>query len=176
MTAEAEFEDGTQPEQEGAPQKRKFKLKLNLKLSRRMLIIGGAGLGLVLALGAGAYFLLFAGAKPAAEVTHLEAVPETFIFNLPTMTVNLNGEGDGEQFMKLTVALEVANEEMMVEIQPRMAKVVDAFQVYLRELRKSDLEGSAGIYRLKEELRRRVNVAIFPAQVESILFREILVQ
>ena len=78
--------------------------------------------------------------------------------------------------MKLTIALEVANEEMMVEIQPRMAKVVDAFQVYLRELRKSDLEGSAGIYRLKEELRRRVNVAIFPAQVESILFKEILVQ
>ena len=26
------------------------------------------------------------------------------------------------------------------------------------------------------ELRRRVNVAIFPAQVDSILFREILVQ
>ena len=65
---------------------------------------------------------------------------------------------------------------MMTEIQPRMAKVVDAFQVYLRELRRSDLEGSAGIYRLKEELRRRVNVAIFPAQIESILFREILVQ
>ena len=64
--------------------------------------------------------------------------------------------------MKLTVALEVADEEMMEEIQPRMAKVVDAFQVYLRELRKSDLEGSAGIYRLKEELRRRVNVAIYP--------------
>jgi flagellar FliL protein len=53
---------------------------------------------------------------------------------------------------------------------------VDAFQVYLRELRKSDLEGSAGIYRLKEELQRRVNVAIYPAQVESILFKEILVQ
>ena len=173
MAADAEFEDGAPPEQEGAPAKGKF--KLGIKLSRRMLIIAGAGLGLLLALGAGAYFLFFSGTKPA-EPAHLEAVPESFIFNLPTMTVNLNSEGDGEQFMKLTVALEVANEEMMVEIQPRMAKVVDAFQVYLRELRKSDLEGSAGIYRLKEELRRRVNVAIFPAQVESILFREILVQ
>ena len=57
-----------------------------------------------------------------------------------------------------------------------MAKVVDAFQVYLRELRKSDLEGSAGIYRLKEELMRRVNVAIYPSHVDSILFKEILVQ
>jgi flagellar FliL protein len=168
MTAEAEIDDGETGEAEAAPPKK--------GLSKKLLIIIGAGVGLLLALGAGAYFLFFAGTKDPAADAHLAAVPETFIFNLPTMTVNLNNEGEGEQFMKLTVALEVANEEMMVEIQPRMAKVVDAFQVYLRELRKSDLEGSAGIYRLKEELRRRVNVAIFPAQVESILFREILVQ
>jgi flagellar FliL protein len=165
MTAEAEVEDGAAAEGE-APAKK--------GLSRKMLIIIGAGAGLFLALAAGAYFLFFSA--PPAEEAHLEAVPETFIFNLPTMTVNLNTEGDKEEFMKLTVALEVANEEMMVEIQPRMAKVIDAFQVYLRELRKSDLEGSAGIYRLKEELRRRINVAIFPAQIENLLFREILVQ
>jgi len=96
---------------------------------------------------------------------------------LPALTVNLNDDGaEGDQFLKLTIALEVADESVMAEIQPRMAKVVDAFQVYLRELRKSDLEGSAGVYRLKEELRRRVNLAIFPAQVEGILFKEILVQ
>ena len=84
---------------------------------------------------------------------------------------------DGVQnYMKLTVALEVANESMMTEIQPRLAKVVDAFQVYMRELRKSDLEGSAGVYRLKEELLRRVNLAVYPARIESILFKEILVQ
>jgi hypothetical protein len=91
--------------------------------------------------------------RQAAPETHVAAVPESFIFNLPTMTVNLNNDGaETDQFMKLTVAIEVADEETMKEIQPRMAKVVDAFQVYLRELRKSDLEGSAGIYRLKEEL------------------------
>jgi flagellar FliL protein len=165
MTAEAEIEDGAEPAA-AAPAKR--------KLSKKLLIIIGAGVGLLLALGAGSYFLFFSG---AATEEHLPAVPETFIFNLPSMTVNLNSDGEeGEQFMKLTVALEVANEEMMLEIQPRMAKVIDAFQVYLRELRRSDLEGSAGIYRLKEELRRRINVAIFPAQIDSILFREILVQ
>ena len=91
--------------------------------------------------------------------------------------INLSTENGGpESFMRLTVALEVANQEVMTAIQPNLAKVVDAFQVYLRELRKSDLEGSAGIYRLKEELLRRVNIAIAPQQVESILFKEILVQ
>lgn len=160
MAAEADIESGDV----ATPEKKKLPVMLIAMVAAAVVLLGG---------GAAAYFLLFSA---PSEEQHVAALPETFIFNLPTMTVNLRGEGEREQFMKLTVALEVANEEVMAEIQPRMAKVVDAFQVYLRELRKSDLEGSAGIYRLKEELRRRVNIAIFPAQVESILFKEILVQ
>lgn len=166
MTAEAEVDDGTATE-EAAPKGGPF------GLSKRMLIIIAGAVGLLLALGAGSYFLFFSAPKDE----HVEEVHESFIFNLPTMTVNLkNDSGSSQNFMKLTVAIEVESEEVMTEITPRMAKVIDAFQVYLRELRRSDLEGSAGIYRLKEELRRRINVAIFPAQIESILFREILVQ
>jgi flagellar FliL protein len=160
MTAEAEIEGGT----EAAPARKKLPIMLIAMAAAAVVLLGG---------GAAAWFFVFAA--PKAEATH--AGPDTFTFNLPTMTVNLNtDDGSAPAFMKLTIALEVANEDVMEEIQPRMAKVVDAFQVYLRELRKSDLEGSAGIYRLKEELRRRVNIAIFPAQVQSILFKEILVQ
>ncbi|MDB5540224.1 MAG: hypothetical protein JWQ89_1951 [Devosia sp.] len=162
MAVEADIEEG----EVAAPATKKLPLMLIAMVAAAVVLLGG---------GAAAYFLLFSAPRnPAGD--HVAAMPETFIFNLPTMTVNLRGDGENEQFMKLTVALEVANEEVMTEIQPRMAKVVDAFQVYLRELRRSDLEGSAGIYRLKEELRRRVNIAIFPAQVDSILFKEILVQ
>jgi flagellar FliL protein len=165
--AEAEADDAAAPAEEG---KKKG-------LSRRTLIIIVAAAVVLLGGAASAYFFLFAG-KPAEHAETIIEAPESFIFNLPTMTVNLNSEGEGSsnQFMKLTIALEVADEHVMEEIQPRIAKVVDAFQVYLRELRKSDLEGSAGIYRLKEELRRRVNVAVFPAQVDAILFKEILIQ
>ena len=46
----------------------------------------------------------------------------------------------------------------------------------LRELRPSDLDGSAGLYRLKEELTRRVNVAIAPSRINAVLFKEIIVQ
>lgn len=163
MAAEAEIDDGADAAKG--------------KGGRRRLVIGAAAALVVLAAaGAGSYFLFFSAPRDLAAELRLAEIPDTFIFNLPTMTVNLNSDGGREQFMKLTVALEVADEAMMAEIQPRLAKVIDAFQVYLRELRSSDLEGSAGIYRLKEELRRRVNVAIFPAQVEGILFKEILVQ
>jgi flagellar FliL protein len=160
MAAEADIESG----EVAAPEKKKLPVMLIAMVAAVVVLLGG---------GAGAYFMFFSA---PAEDQHIAALPETFIFNLPTMTVNLRGDGDKAQFMKLTVALEVANEEVMLEIQPRMAKVVDAFQVYLRELRRSDLEGSAGVYRLKEELRRRVNLAVYPAQVDSILFKEILVQ
>ena len=168
MAVDAEIEDGA-PAKKGLP---------------RLFIIIGAAAIVVLLAGAGLYVFLSSSSAPADDAAAEHgALPEgavdtghTFIFNLPPMIVNLNDEGQAGAFMKLTVALEVANQDMMLEIQPRMAKVVDAFQVYLRELRRSDLEGSAGVYRLKEELLRRVNVAIYPSHVESILFKEILVQ
>ncbi|WP_224702864.1 flagellar basal body-associated FliL family protein [Devosia aquimaris] len=157
----------------------------------KLFIIIGAAVIVVLLGGGGLFFFMSSGKTEEASADHAAAAGEhapagehggtvdaahTFIFNLPPMVINLNNEVDGPAFMKLTVALEVANEEMMLEIQPRLVKVIDAFQVYLRELRKSDLEGSAGIYRLKEELLRRVNVAIYPSRVESLLFKELLVQ
>lgn len=167
MAVDAEIEDGA-PAKKGLP---------------KLFIIIGAAAIVVLLAGAGLYLFLSSSSSAPAEETKHGALPEgavdtghTFIFNLPPMIVNLNDGGQAGAFMKLTVALEVANQEMMLEIQPRMAKVVDAFQVYLRELRRSDLEGSAGVYRLKEELLRRVNVAIYPSHVESVLFKEILVQ
>ena len=46
----------------------------------------------------------------------------------------------------------------------------------MRELRVNDLEGSAGLYRLREELLRRVNVAVYPAKIDAVLFKDIVVQ
>jgi flagellar FliL protein len=54
--------------------------------------------------------------------------------------------------------------------------VLDAFQIYLRELRPEDLEGSAGILRVKEELLRRINLAIQPPLATDILFKEVIIQ
>lgn len=72
--------------------------------------------------------------------------------------------------------LELADQSMVAQIQPVMPRVIDSFQTYLRELRPSDLDGSAGLYRMKEELTRRVNVAIAPGKINAVLFKEIIVQ
>ncbi len=57
-----------------------------------------------------------------------------------------------------------------------MPRIVDSFQIYLRELRVEDLQGSAGLQRLREELLLRVNAAIAPAKARDVLFKEMLVQ
>lgn len=139
-----------------------------------MIIIGAAVL-LLAAAGGAAYFFLFSGGDK--EKSELEEVRSSFFYDLPTITVNLNDDAENnEVFLKLAIALELSDKALIEIVEPRMPRVLDTFQVYLRELRRSDLEGSEGIYRLKEELRRRVNLAVFPAQVDSILFKEILVQ
>lgn len=140
-----------------------------------LMVIAGAVVVLLAAAGGGAYFFLFAG--NGNEKSELAEVRTSVFYDLPTITVNLNDDADNDEvFLKLAIALELSDEALIDLVEPRMPRVLDTFQVYLRELRRSDLEGSAGIYRLKEELRRRVNLAVFPAQVDSILFKEILVQ
>jgi flagellar FliL protein len=171
-TAAAEADEATE-EQEGQA-KSKFGLKLP---SLKVMIIAGAALIVVAGGGLGAYLFL-AGkkhhdeAKTAAPVTK----PVAFL-DLPDVLVNLASPGgERTQYLKLKIVLEVPDQMMVGQIQPVMPRVMDTFQTYLRELRPSDLEGSAGLYRLKEELTRRVNAAIEPARINAVLFKELLVQ
>ena len=43
-------------------------------------------------------------------------------------------------------------------------------------MRPEELRGSAGTYRLREELITRANIAVAPAHVVDVLFTELLVQ
>jgi len=97
--------------------------------------------------------------------------------DLPEVLVNLSNTGsDRTQYLKVKVVLELPDALLMQQIQPVMPRITDTFQTYLRELRPTDLDGSAGLYRLKEELTRRVNIAIAPGKVNAVLFKEIVVQ
>ncbi|HRJ69476.1 MAG TPA: flagellar basal body-associated FliL family protein [Beijerinckiaceae bacterium] len=139
---------------------------------RKLLLIGAAVV--VLAAGGGGFWWF--KLKPSGAKAEMKKV--AVFLDLPDMTVNLaQGAGNERQsFLKLKVSLEVADQKTLAEIQPVMPRLLDNFQVFLRELKVSDLEGSAGLYRLKEELVRRTNIAVHPAKVEAVLFKDILVQ
>jgi len=162
---DAKAEEMPEGEAAAAP-KKKFSLK--------MIIIAAAGLVVVGGGGAGGY--LYFGRSSHEKPKEVVAKPATFV-DLPDVLVNLAGTGtDRTQYLKVKVVLELADAELVPKIQPLMPRVMDAFQTYLRELRATDLDGSAGLYRLKEELTRRVNVAVAPNRITAVLFKEIVVQ
>jgi flagellar FliL protein len=97
-------------------------------------------------------------------------------YDLPEMLVNINTAGRKRNFLKLRVSLELANEADINMVENVLPRIVDNFQVYLRELRLEDLQGAAGMFRLREELLTRVNAAVRPAQVKDVLFKEMIVQ
>jgi flagellar protein FliL len=135
---------------------------------RVMLVV----LPVIALLGAGVYaWNSFEKSKPVAENA---AAQETAYVKLPDMFVNLSSRPGRARFLKLGVTLEVKGEERAVAIKKRMPRIIDSFQIYLRELRLEDLNGSAGTFLLKEELLRRVNTEIAPDRVEDVLFEEMM--
>jgi flagellar FliL protein len=159
----------------------KARRRFGLGFFRRKAVLAGAVL-LLLAGGGGfgAMKMGLLGKHGGAEAEEAKAaegrVKSSVSFvDLPEMTVNLDA-GDRAQYLKVKIALEVAEQKLAQDIQPMMPRVLDTFQTYMRELRPADLEGSAGLFRLKEELTKRVNMAVYPAKVDAVLFKEIVVQ
>ena len=144
----------------------KGKLKLIIAAVAVLLIVSGAA----------TWFLFFRHHGDEAHAEAAPAKPPVFV-EVPEMLVNLVGSpGERVQYLKVRVVLEVREDKQVEAIKPSLPRVTDIFQTYLRELRPSDLNGSAGLFRLKEELTRRVNTAISPNQVNAVLFKEIVVQ
>lgn len=171
---EPEPEEEEEEEEKGEGESEQPKRMLLGFLSLKLAIIAGAAF-LVLAGGGAAYFFLFRH-HDEPKVTAVPGKPVVFV-DLPEVLVNLSNTGtDRTQYLKVKIVLELPDQLMIAQIQPVMPRVMDAFQTYLRELRPSDLDGSAGLYRLKEELTRRVNASIAPGKINAVLFKEIVVQ
>jgi len=152
------------------------------KKSRKKLILIAAPVLLIL-IGAGVFFSgmldSLMGKEDHAEAKTEEVVAEKLppvYYELPEMLVNLNSPGRRSNFLKIVVSLEVPEAKDIEGLESVLPRIIDNFQVYLRELRVEDLRGSAGIYRLREELLFRVNAAVRPARVTDVLFKEMLVQ
>ncbi len=157
-------------EGEGAPKKSK----------KKIIIIGAVALVVLLGGAAGAYFTLFK--KHEENKAEVEVgkdgkpIDKPVYYTLPEFLINLNSGGKATSFLKTTVILELTQQGDVALIEANMPRLMDAINTYLRELRASDLAGSAGIQRLREELLLRANKALAPVKINDVLFKEIVVQ
>jgi len=147
---------------------------------RRLLLIGVGALVVVLGAGAGGYFsgLLdgILGSKTAgAENSEVVAAPPVF-YALPEILVSLNTGERRSTFLKANISLELTKAEDQENVERLLPRVIDYCQVYLRELRIDEVKGSAGSFRLREELLRRISAAVAPVAVRDVLFNELFVQ
>ena len=184
--AEEEIENESEDEEEGESESSSGSKK-------KLFIIIGAVVLLLLGGGAAVYFsgLLDPGVDEASENGEegegneegeegadgkTKGKPQPVFIELDDMIVNLNSSERRQSLLKIKVSLEIGDKKDVKAVQALMPRVIDNFQTYLRELRLDDLRGSAGMYRLREELLTRINVAVEPAKVNAVLFKEMLVQ
>jgi flagellar protein FliL len=163
---------------EAAPAKPKLaKKKLIIIIAvATVLLLGGAGAGL--------YFTGIIGGHKAGgkedggehDDKKAEKSGKAVFYDLGDMIVNLSGEGRRPSMLKVKLTIELDDEKDKAAMEKVKPRVLDSFQAYMRELRVEDLKGSAGIYRLREELLLRVAEAAHPAKVRDVLITEMLVQ
>jgi flagellar FliL protein len=159
----------------GAGGKGGGKRKLLLLAVPLVLVIGGAGAfftGLLDPLVGGHHK---APEAPAHEAEPAHQEPPSFL-DLPELITNLATTSKRPSYVKLRAKLELARASDAPAVQAAMPRVVDLLQTYMREMRPEELRGSAGTYRLREELLARIAPAVAPVQVRDILFIELLVQ
>lgn len=173
-TNQEETNDGVEPE-EGLQQK---------KLSGKKIIMIVVPVLLLLLGGGGAYFfmsgdssdeMLDENGDPLVAEDGTGEPAELLFYDIEPMLVNLTTAGGQASYLKLSVTLEVDQQSSIEDLQTNLPRIVDNFQVYLRELRLEDINGSAGMFRLKEELLIRVNETIYPTRVNDVLFKEMLI-
>ncbi len=170
----AETEDLPETPLEGEPEKKGSKKKLIIIVAAVVLLLGGGG--------AGAYFTgMIVGKKEAAEDKKDHKSKDKkdgpgYYYDIPDIVVNLSDNERKQRFLKLSISIEIPSKTDEPKLEAVMPRITDHFQTYLRELRVDDLRGSAGIYRLRQELLARISKAADPVEVRDVLFREILVQ
>jgi flagellar FliL protein len=163
--------EGKQAEGEAAGAKPGGKGKLMLLIGVALLLLLGGG-------GAPAYFVLIPADGEAVEEAHPESEdPASIVFvDLPDLLINLSGNDRRLRFLKIATAVEVVGEEEAEIVRQFVPRILDSFHMYLRAIQPQELEGSEGVYRLKEALLARTNEAVRPAEVRNVLIREMLVQ
>ena len=93
----------------------------------------------------------------------------TAFYDLPEIKAFVNGE-DGRHELKLKLTLELSSVEDLRIIEILTPKLTDAVLNHVIELNMDEIEGSTGLYWLKEELLYRFNLVSAPVKIKNLNF------
>ncbi len=155
-------------------------LVIALPLAR--LAAGMMAVGAVAAAGIAGYWMA-AGPQALDRLwtaeTVTEALPADTVVDMLELVVNLRRDTPS-RFLKIGLSLAIAQSDRET-VERAMPQLTDSLQEFLRNLDQDDLEGSAGLHRLRSEIKRRFNLILSdPAGrqevVTDVLLRSLLTQ
>jgi len=139
---------------------------------RGPLIAAIAGL-LLLLLAGGAYALFGRNAAPAAAKP---VDSDKVMVDVPALIVSLHTSDGRPHLLKLHFMLVAANPKAIEGMRAKLPLYIDALQPFLHELRPDDLNGSAAVFRVKEEMLSRAADAFGDGAVRDVLIQDLIQQ
>lgn len=158
--------------EEGAEVK-KSKKGLLIIIIIAVLVLGGGGFGAY-------WFLLRTPPPTAAELAEIEAAkkPEPVIlpvFALKPFVVNL-ADKKSRRYLKVTMKLELSNEELLEEVDKRRAQLRDVVLTLLSSKTAAEISTLEGKFLLRQDIIKRVNVNLVTGKVTKVYWEEFVVQ
>lgn len=97
------------------------------------------------------------------------------IYALDTFIVNLADKG-GNRYLRVTMDLELGIPELETEINKRLPQVRDSILMILPSKRFEDISSVAGKIALRDEIMETLNGFLSQGQINTIYFKEFVVQ
>ncbi len=138
-----------------------------------VLVLGGGGFGAY-------WFLLRTPPPTAAELAEIEAAkkPEPVIlpvFALKPFVVNL-ADKKSRRYLKVTMKLELSNEDLLEEVDKRRAQLRDVVLTLLSSKTAAEISTLEGKFLLRQDIIKRVNVNLVTGKVTKVYWEEFVVQ
>jgi flagellar protein FliL len=128
--------------------------------------------------GAAAYFtgLLdpLLGRKTGSRVATID-LGTPVVHQLPQIKADLKTGKCSSPLIRTTIVIQLASTDLP-RLQGSELRVIDSIRAYLRDQERQDMVGKAGTDKLRADLTNIINNVIVPARVESILFKEFVLQ
>jgi flagellar FliL protein len=143
---------------------------------RRMLLIAGAVLALAgIGFAGYAWYQGWFGGQSEQPAATAAAGASSYV-DVPAMIVNLRSSDGRARLLKLHFMLVPADPARAEAVKARLPVYLDALQPFLRELRPEDLNGSAAVFRIKEEMMARANDSLGSGAVKDVLIQDLIEQ
>ncbi len=138
-------------------------------------------LGLMIAIFVGLSASLGGPQEAVRLVTNVTSGPDQraqslqpVFVDIPAITVPLRREA-GARIARAQISVQVPS-DAVEDIQRIEVAIVDKINDFFMTIDENDLEGSAGIFRVRAEVMRRIRLLEGGEDVQDVLFTELLIQ